>query len=72
MILHPFNSISVISGQEEDENERLCTMDPYLQWKRFPTPGLLDQQASTYPTELQAVQVTQCETEWFEVFHQNE
>ena len=27
MILHPFNSISVISGQWDDDNERLCAVE---------------------------------------------
>ena len=30
-----FNSISVISGQWADDNERLCTMEPCLQLRRF-------------------------------------
>ena len=30
-----FNSISVISGGWEDDNERLCAMEPRLQLKRF-------------------------------------
>ena len=30
-----FNSISVISGQWADDNERLCALEPCLQWRRF-------------------------------------
>ena len=30
-----FNSISVISGQWVDDNERLCAMEPRLQLRRF-------------------------------------
>ena len=30
-----FNSISVISGQWEVDNEKLCAMKPCLQWRRF-------------------------------------
>ena len=28
-----FNSISVIPGQREDDNERLCEMEPCYGWK---------------------------------------
>ena len=31
--LHPFNNISVISGQWEFDNERHCAMEPYLPLK---------------------------------------
>ena len=30
-----FNSISVISGQRTDDNERLCAMEPRLQFRKF-------------------------------------
>ena len=30
-----FNSISVISGQWADDNERLCAMEPCLRLRRF-------------------------------------
>ena len=33
-ILRPFNSISVVSGQWVDNNERLYEMEPRLQLKR--------------------------------------
>ena len=32
----PFNRISVISGQSEVDNERLCAIDPCLRLERFP------------------------------------
>ena len=46
-----FNSISVILGQWTDDNERLCAMEPSLQFfenilKRGSNLGLLGQQAS--------------------------
>ena len=31
-----FNSISVISGQWADDNDRLCTVEPRLNLKRSP------------------------------------
>ena len=35
------NSISVISGQWAGDNERLCELEPHLQFKRFlPQAGL--------------------------------
>ena len=37
-----FNSISVISGQWEGDNERLRAMEPHLQLERFPTAGGLE------------------------------
>ena len=46
-----FNSISVISGQWADDNERLCAMEPRL-WsgkiglERGLNPGPFDQEAS--------------------------
>ena len=30
-----FNSISVITGQWEDDNERMCAMEPRLRLRRF-------------------------------------
>ena len=30
-----FNSISIISGQWADDNERLCAMEPRLRLRRF-------------------------------------
>ena len=52
-LLRPFNNISVISGRWEDDNERLCAMEPRLRLKRFSyragiEPAPLDQEASTY------------------------
>ena len=46
-----FNSISVILGQWEDENERMCGMESSLQFrrcglKRGSNSGLLDQYVS--------------------------
>ena len=43
-----FNSVSVTSGRWEDDNERLCAMEPHLRKERFPPraviePGPLDQ-----------------------------
>ena len=43
-----FNSVSVISGQWADDNERLCAMEPRLRLGRFrlergSNPGPLDQ-----------------------------
>ena len=43
-----FNSISVISGQWADDDERLCAMEPHLGLRRFPlkrglNPEPLDQ-----------------------------
>ena len=36
-----FNSISVISGQWADDNERLCAIEPHLELKRaLPHAGL--------------------------------
>ena len=36
-----FNSILVISGQCSGDNERMCAMEPCLQWERFlPQAGL--------------------------------
>ena len=36
-----FNSISIISGQWEGDNERLCAMEPSLRLERFlPGAGL--------------------------------
>ena len=51
MILRPFNSIEVISGRLEVDNDRLCAMKPRLQMKDIRLPGSskpepLDQQAS--------------------------
>ena len=51
VILCPFQQYSVISGQWEDDNERLCAMVPYLRLRRFclklgSNSGPLDQQAS--------------------------
>ena len=34
----PFNSISIISGQWEDDNERLCAKESHLQLERIPPP----------------------------------
>ena len=45
----PLNSISVISGRQMDDDERLCEKEPLLRLKRFPLPagvgpgGSLDQ-----------------------------
>ena len=46
------NSISVISGRWEDDDEKLCAMEPRLRLRRFCleqgwNPGPLDQKAST-------------------------
>ena len=46
-----FNSISVISGRFEIDNERLCAMEPCLRLAKFrlergSNAGPLDQQAS--------------------------
>ena len=45
------NSISVISGVWEVDNERLCTVESRLRLRRYPlerglNPGLLDQKVS--------------------------
>ena len=49
-MLHSLNSISVISGQLEGDNGRLCAMEPPLLLIRFPPVGsnlgLLDQLAN--------------------------
>ena len=47
----PFNSISLISGRCEDDNDRLCAMEHGCGWKDFrfqqvSKPGPPDQQAS--------------------------
>ena len=52
-----FNSISVILGQWEDYNERLCAIESLLRLRKFRfEPGSNsrppDQQASAWPTEL--------------------
>ena len=39
-----FNSISVISGQWEVDNERLCAMELHLRLKRFSLKGILKSQ----------------------------
>ena len=48
-----FNSISVILGQWEGDNERLCAMESIIGWKDFPqwesNPGPLGQQARVNP-----------------------
>ena len=46
-VLVLFNTITVISGRSEDDNERLCAMELRLRLKRFPPsaglePGPLD------------------------------
>ena len=51
------NSISVISGQQADDNEMLCAMGPCLWLRRFRLKqssnyGQLDQQAKVKLTEL--------------------
>ena len=52
-----FNSISVISGPCTNDNERLCAMEPRLQFRRFhlergSNSGPTDQETRDSPTEL--------------------
>ena len=52
-----FNSVSVISGRWEVDNERVCAMELRLRLRRFRLKraielSLLDQQTSAEPTEL--------------------
>ena len=41
------NSISVISGQWKADNERLCAMEPRLQFERFLPPVGLEPRTAT-------------------------
>ena len=51
-----FNSISVISGRWEVDNEWLCAMELRLRLRRF-RHKLLDQKASAKPTDLPVLPV---------------
>ena len=57
-----FNSISVISGQWADDNERLCAMEPHLQLRRFrlewgSNPGPLDHRPALTPLSYRGLEV---------------
>ena len=41
-----FNSISVISGRWEGDNERLCALEPHLRLERVPSPAGLENRTS--------------------------
>lgn len=59
-LIYIFNDITIISGQWQDDSERLCNGPPSYSWKEINLELDLnlapDQQASVKPTELLGLQ----------------